>query len=61
MKRFPWTCCGDFSKGTFTGERVCTLPRVLYPIYLENVSFKGYRVISYETDVTLAVPGLSSH
>ena len=48
MKGLPWTYCGNFSKGKFFGDRVCTL---YSPIYPENVRFKGYRVISLETDV----------
>ena len=52
MKRLPWTYCGNFSKGKFFGDRLCTLYRgILSPIYPENVRFKGYRVISLETDV----------
>ena len=61
-KRLPWTNCWDFSKGTFIFYRVCTLHRgLLNPIYLGKVSFPGYRVISLETDVALAISGLSSH
>ena len=58
MKRLPWSNCWDFSKGTFIGDRVCTLHRgVLNPIYPEKVSFPGYRAISLETDVALAISG----
>ena len=61
MKRLPWTNYWDFSKGTFTGGRVGTLHRgLLNPIYPGKVSFPGYRVVSVETDVTLAISGLSS-
>ena len=59
MKRLPWTYCGDFSKGTFIGDRVYTLYRdILSPIFPENVSFKGYKVITLETDVALAISDL---
>ena len=43
-------------------DRVCKISSgLLSPIYPENVSFKGYRVISLETDVVWAISGLSSH